>query len=167
MLAPMAEALSSQGKQRRYLVVRTGGVSCAIPALSVCRVTRGLPICPVPGGARRLLGLSHHDGDPIAVLDLAEMLGLGLGAGSAQAGVTVVVRVGASGGGLVGLGVDEALAVATPDSDGPRPTAADTTTDEMVALGGELLRVVDLERLGAVPAVPAPPGATSSNGSGA
>ena len=47
-----------------------------------------MPMTPVPGSTRRLVGLTHHDGDPIVVLDLLELLGLGLGEGSAQAGRT-------------------------------------------------------------------------------
>lgn len=142
----MAEPEPRQGKQRQYLIVRTGGVRCAIPAVSVRRVVRGMPITPVPGSARRLVGLAHHDGDPIAVLDLAEVLGLGLGEGAAQPGVTVVARVGPAGEGLVGLGVDDALAVTTPDPEDLRRASAGPA--EAVAVGGQQLRVVDLERLG-------------------
>lgn len=138
--------MSPQGEQRRFLIVRSGNVRCAIPALSVRRVVRGLPMTPVPGSARRLVGLTHHDGDPIVVLDLLELLGLGLGEGTAQAGVTVVARVGPTGTELVGLGVDEALEVASLDLWGLEAHASGPVTCE-VWVGGHLLRVLDPEAL--------------------
>lgn len=143
----MAETSTPQGEQRRYLVVRSGGVRCAIPARSVRRVVRGLPITPVPGSARRLVGLTHHDGDPIVVLDLLELLDLGLGETSGPLEVTVVARVGPSGEELVGLGVDDAIEVASLDLSDLQAPAPGPVAGE-VLVGGQLVRVLDLEALG-------------------
>lgn len=97
----------------QFLMVRTGGRRCALPLGMVRRVLRGLQVHPVPAGDRRLMGLAQFGGEPLAVVDLAAIVGeVGSGHG---AGLTVVLgrRRSDSGASLLGLSVDEVEEVAT------------------------------------------------------
>ena len=125
-----------------HLLVRVGETTAALPATAVRRVVRAPRLYPVPGAGEGLLGLAEFAGEPLAVLDLAALMGAP-GAAGATPPVTVVTWIGAGGEReLVGLAVDEALEVADIDA----ATAA--------AGGGGLLlderpvRLLDLERLG-------------------
>jgi chemotaxis signal transduction protein len=125
-----------------HLLVRVGETTAALPASAVRRVARALRLHPLPGSGEGLLGLAEFAGEPLAVLDLARLLGVGAAVSEAPP-VTVVAWLGAgSERELVGLAVDEALEVAELD------------VARAAAGGGELLagqrpvRVVDLERLG-------------------
>lgn len=93
-----------------YLLVRTGGAVAALPASAVRRVVRGTRLHPLPGAGPGLVGLAEFAGEPLAVLDLAQLLGLELR--SSLPAVTVVTWLGSGPEReLVGLGVDEATAV--------------------------------------------------------
>jgi chemotaxis signal transduction protein len=121
-----------------HLLVRLGGVTAAMPAPAVRRVVRALELHPLPGAGEGLLGLAEFAGEPLAVLDLARLLGLGEGGAAA---VTVVAWIGPQAEReLVGLAVDEALAVTSLDG------AAIAAGEALV--GGAPVRLVDLERLG-------------------
>ena len=93
----------------------------------------------MPGAGRGLLGLIEFAGEPLAVLDLAGLLGLD-SAEIRRPTITVVARLGRAGEReLVGLAVDEALGVvplAVP------PEGGETKHE------GVPVRFVDLERLG-------------------
>jgi chemotaxis signal transduction protein len=99
-----------------HLVVRVGELRAALPARAVRRVTRAPAISPLPGARGALCGLLEFGGEPLAVLDLARLLGAPPAAGPAA--VAVVVRLPDDGSaGIAGpfetvaLGVDEALEV--------------------------------------------------------
>lgn len=125
-----------------HLLVRVGETTAALPAPAVRRVARALRLHPLPGAGEGLLGLAEFAGEPLAVLDLARLLGVASPAGSAPP-VTVVAWLGSGADReLVGLAVDEALEVA--DLDVARAAAAG---GELV-VGERPVRVVDLERLG-------------------
>lgn len=124
-----------------HLLVRVGEVTAAMPAAAVRRVVRALELHPLPGAGDGLLGLAEFAGEPIAVLDLARLMGLGEGG---TAAVTVVAWIGPQAEReLVGLAVDEALAVATL-------AGAAIGADEALVAGAPV-RLVDLERLGESP----------------
>ena len=52
-----------------------GATTAAMPALAVRRVVRALELHPLPGAGEGLLGLFEFGGEPLAVLDLARLLG--------------------------------------------------------------------------------------------
>lgn len=122
-----------------YLLVRCGEKIAALPAAAVRRVVRGARLHPLPGAGPGLVGLAEFAGEPLAVLDLAQLLGEERR--SSRPPVTVVTWLG---GGeereLVGLGVDDAIEVAELD-----PTALALGT---ALVGGRPVLVVDTERLG-------------------
>ena len=123
-----------------HLLVRVGETTAAVPALAVRRVVRALELHPLPGAGDGLLGLSEFGGEPIAVLDLARLLGVA-SASTAAPPVTVVAWIGPRAEReLVGLAVDEALEVASLDG-------AAVAAGEAL-LRGETVRLVDVERLG-------------------
>ena len=142
-----------------YLLVRVGERVAALPALAVRRVVRGARLHPLPGAgrprrgearrARRrerarhprggLVGLAEFAGEPLAVLDLAQLLGEERR--SSRPPVTVVTWLGSgSDRELVGLGVDDAIEVTEIDA------AALGVGQALV--GGRPVLVVDLDRLG-------------------
>lgn len=125
-----------------HLLVRVGETTAALPAAAVRRVVRALRLHPVPGAGEGLLGLSEFAGEPLAVLDLASLMGTPGVAGAAPP-VTVVTWIGAGAEReLVGLAVDEALEVADLDA-----AAAAAGSGELL-LGERPVRLLDLERLG-------------------
>jgi chemotaxis signal transduction protein len=124
-----------------YLLVRLGDSLAALPASSVRRVVRGARLHPLPGAGPGLIGLAEFAGEPLAVLDLAQLLGeepRGL-----RPPVTVVTWLGSGAEReLVGLGVDDAIEVTELD---PAAVAAG-----QALVGGRPAVVVDTERLGVV-----------------
>jgi chemotaxis signal transduction protein len=111
LIAVSQEVARGQG-DRRFLLVRSGGIYCALPANQVRRIVRGLTCHSVPGGKPHLLGLAQYGGEPLAVLDI-----LALVSGSApRANNRATVIIGRERRGartVLGLAVDEALRVAT------------------------------------------------------
>lgn len=131
--------------------MRAGETVAALPAAAVRRVVQTPTLYPLPGAGEGLLGLVEFAGEPLAVLDLARLLGA-VAEEAAPRRITVVtlvpapVAVSSTAAGtaereLLGLAVDEALEVIDLD---PRTAGA----------GGELLahgqpvKLVDLEALG-------------------
>jgi chemotaxis signal transduction protein len=107
------ELQTAQG-DRRFLLVRAGGVSYAIAADQVRHVVRGLACHPLPGSRPQLLGLAQFAGEPMAVLDLHALAE----GGAAQSGqwVTVILGRGESHSwSALGLAVDEVLRVGKLD----------------------------------------------------
>lgn len=122
-----------------HLIVRVGDGSAALPAAAVRRVVRSLKLHPLPGAGDGLIGLAEFAGEPLAVLDLARLLGFAAAAGPTPA-VTVVAWLGSGADReLVGLAVEEALEVTALD--GGAMAAGD------VLVRGQAVRLVDLERL--------------------
>lgn len=112
ILTAMDQEVACGQGDRHFLLVRSGGVFCALPANEVRRVVRGLTCHPVPGGQPHLLGLAHYGGEPLAVLDI-----LALVSGDApRANNRATVILGREKRGtrtVLGLAVDEALRVAS------------------------------------------------------
>jgi chemotaxis signal transduction protein len=125
-----------------HLLVRVGGTTAALPAGAVRRVVRALRLHPLPGAGPGLIGLAEFAGEPLAVLDLARLLGVDGAATGPAPPVTVVAWVGAAAEReLVGLAVDEALEVTSLEG------AA--VAEGEALLRGAPVRLLDLERLGA------------------
>jgi chemotaxis signal transduction protein len=136
------------------LLVRLGVATAALPAAAVRRVARSLPVAPLPGASGALLGLVEFGGEPLPVLDLAQLLersaaestapetraaGGARPAAKPAPAVTVIAWVGDAGEReLLGLAVDEALDVA-------RLEPSDIPGEALHA--GVPVRLVDLERL--------------------
>lgn len=122
-----------------YLLVRLGESTAALPASAVRRVVRGARLHPLPGTGPGLLGLAEFAGEPLAVLDLAQLLGQERR--SSRPPVTVVTWLGSGDDReLVGLGVDDAIEVAELD------VAALATGQALI--GGRPVVVVDTDQLG-------------------
>ncbi len=122
-----------------YLLVRLGERVAALPALAVRRVVRGARLHPLPGAGPGLVGLAEFAGEPLAILDLAQLLGDERR--NSRPPVTVVAWLGSgSDRELVGLGVDDAIEVAELD--------ASALALGQALVGGRPVVVVDTERLG-------------------
>lgn len=132
---------------RRYLLVRAGDRLVAIEARLVRRILRALSTTPLPGARPELLGLAEFAGEPLPVLDLAQLVGAGPGP-AASFPVTVVVWVSSPAGPeLVGLAADAAL-----DLVAIAPSAI-AAVNQGVVVGEAVLaqgtaELVDLARLG-------------------
>ncbi len=128
-----------------HLVVRAGGRCCGLPLPAVRRVVRELTLHPVPASARRLLGLAQFGGEPLAVVDLATLIGEVAGHG----GLTVVLdrRRGRGGAGL-GLAVDAVLGVRRlgPPQGPCREASSAVVTGEVASADGPVL-LLDAERI--------------------
>ncbi len=123
-----------------YLLVRLGERLAALPALAVRRVVRGARLHPLPGAGPGLVGLAEFAGEPLAILDLAQLLGDERE--NSRPPVTVVTWLGSGADReLVGLGVDDAIEVVELD---PAALALG-----QALVGGRPVVVVDTERLGA------------------
>jgi chemotaxis signal transduction protein len=126
---------------RAHLIVRVGETTAALPAGGVRRVVQALRLHPLAGAGASVLGLAEFAGEPLAVLDLAHLLGLSRPAGDAPPVTVVAWLGGADEREQVGLAVDEALEVVELD-------AAAAAAGELL-VRGRPVRLVDLERLGA------------------
>ena len=88
------------------VLVRAGGLLCALPLGSVVETLRSPPVMPVAGTPAWVKGVAVIRGAMVAVVDLGIMLGSGFG-GSMQARL-VTLRVGSR---VVALAVDSVVGV--------------------------------------------------------
>lgn len=131
-----------------HLLVRAGDAVCALPIAQVRRVVKALAVHRLPGAAAELLGLAEHAGEPLAVIDLARLVGAAAGANPTYP-VTVVVAAGPpEAPELVGLAADSALEVVELSPSAAVGGEAGVLAGE-VEVAGEVVRVVDLSALGA------------------
>jgi purine-binding chemotaxis protein CheW len=131
-----------------HLLVRAGDAVCALPLAGVRRVVKALAVHPLPGAAPELLGLAEYAGEPLAVVDLARLVGAAAGA-SPTTPVTVVAAAGPpEARELVGLAADAALEVVALAPGAMTPGDGGLAAGE-IDVAGEVVRVVDLEALGA------------------
>lgn len=139
----MAEAGS-----RRFLLLSAGDRLAAVDARQVRRILRALPTVPLPGAQPELLGLAEYGGEPLPVLDLAQLIGAKPGPPPSFP-VTVVVWVGPpSRPELVGLAADAALDLVRIPQEQVVPVGEGLVAGE-VALPQGTAEVLDLSRLGA------------------
>ncbi len=95
---------------RRFLIVRSAELHCAVPAARVRRVARDIGHLPLPGGRPHLIGLGQYGGEPLAILDLRALVTGQPPAADPQATVIVTPRS-VPAAARLGLGVDEAMGV--------------------------------------------------------
>jgi chemotaxis signal transduction protein len=133
-----------------HLLVRAGEYVCALPLAVVRRVVRALPLHPLPGSAPELRGLAELAGEPLPVLDLGRLARAPQGANPAHP-VTIVAWAGPEGAReLIGLAADAALDVAQLDAAAVLGGDGGLIQGETL-VGGQLVRVINLEALGQEP----------------
>ena len=146
------EAVEAGGRRTRreegtHLLVRAGEYSCALPLALVRRVVRALTVHPLPGAAGELEGLAEFGGEPLPVLNLARLVNAPPGANPSYP-VTVVVWVGpAEAREVIGLSADAALEVVHVPA-GSIVAGDGGFLQGEAAVGGEVIRVLNLEALG-------------------
>ena len=89
------------------LLVTAGGELFGIPASRIIRVLRDVTVHPIPGARPPLVGLGQYGGEPVAVVDLLELV-RGRASGSVQRVVVLVSPDRRMGHEMIGLAVDEA-----------------------------------------------------------
>ena len=97
---------SSSASRLSVVLVRAGGLLCALPLASVIETLRNPSIMPIAGTPAWVRGIAVIRGGTVAVVDLGILLGSGAGA-SRQPRV-VTVRVGSR---IVGLAADSIVGV--------------------------------------------------------
>jgi purine-binding chemotaxis protein CheW len=146
------ETVATDGRRTRrqegtHLLVRAGEYSCALPLALVRRVVRALTVHPLPGAAGELEGLAEFGGEPLPVLNLARLVNAPPGANPSYP-VTVVVWVGpAEAREVIGLSADAALEVVHVPA-GSIVAGDGGFLQGEAAVGGEVIRVLNLEALG-------------------
>lgn len=133
---------------RRFLLLSAGDRLVAVDARQVRRILRALPTVPLPGAQPELLGLAEYAGEPLPVLDLAQLIGARPGPPPSFP-VTVVVWVGPSSQPeLVGLAADAAVDLVGIPQELVVPLGEGLVAGEVVLPQGTA-EVLDLSRLGA------------------
>ena len=147
-LLTMPIEASSSASRLSVVLVRAGGLLCALPLASVIETLRSPSIMPIAGTPAWVRGIAVIRGGTVAVVDLGILLGSGAGA-SKQARV-VTVRVGSR---IVGLAVDSIVGVSEFErsvlSDVP-PMLRQAHPEVLAAMGmldRELLMVLDGSRI--------------------
>jgi len=130
------------------LLVQAGDDLCAVPIAAVRRVVKALQAYPLPGAGPELLGLAEYGGEPLAVLDLARLVNASSGPKPLYP-VTVVVTAGpANSRETVGLAADGAVEIVSIAPASVVPSAGGIVRGE-ATVGGKVVRLIDLEALGA------------------
>lgn len=144
LAAPLPTERGS-AERRDHLVVTVAGGRFALPAGRVDGVAPARRVTRLPGAPPFVLGLSHHRGDVVAVLDAARLLGAP-GEAAREGGFLVLLR---DEGARFALAVDGVAGVETVAGEEVRPVPAGSGWEVAyvagVAPGG--LAVVDVERL--------------------
>jgi len=137
----MDQEVSRTEGVHRYLLVRSGGTRWALPADQVRRVVRNLPCHPVPGGQPHLVGLAQYAGEPLAVLDLHNLVGGGTLRSDHRATV-ILDRRNERSGSVLGLAIDEAQRVVTV-AHPPQPDSEDALVQGTITIDGDAVNVLD------------------------
>ena len=146
-MQPLETAEPETRREGTHLLVRAGEYACALPLAAVRRVVRALTVHPLPGASGELEGLAEFGGEPLPVLNLGRLLNAPPGANPAYP-VTVVVWVGPpEAREAVGLAADAALEVVHVPSGSVVAGDGGLLLGE-APVGGEVVRVVNLEALG-------------------
>ena len=131
-------------KDRRFLVVRSGALKCALPASDVVRIVRGLTCFPIPGSEVRLLGLAQYAGEPLPVLDLHAVVE-GTTSGSRHRSTVILGRSRRRDRTILGLAVDEVLQVVELPIENMGAADAGVTANSTIE--GAEVKVVNTARL--------------------
>jgi len=147
LIEPLDSPDSETRREGTHLLVRAGEYACALPLAAVRRVVRAVAVHPLPGAAGELEGLAEFGGEPLPVLNLAQLVKASPGANPAYP-VTVVVWVGAAPAReMVGLSADAALEVVHVPAESIVAGDGGLLLGE-APIGGEVVRVLNLEALG-------------------
>jgi purine-binding chemotaxis protein CheW len=152
--------LGTYDPSRRALLIQARRWVCALPAASVVEVMRPLPVQPIEGAPRFVRGLAIIRGAPVAVVDLAALLGAGSGERGAR---FVTARAGPR---TVALEVSAVLGFEALDASALHalpPLLSEALPDQVQKLGaldGHTLALLDVLRIlpGAELRAPAPEG---------
>jgi chemotaxis signal transduction protein len=140
----MVQDVTGDQEDLRCVLVRSGSLSCALPAADVVRVLRGLICYPVPGSRARLLGLAQYGGEPLPVLDLHAVVE-GDPSGTRHRSTVILGRGRRRDRHVLGLAVDEVVRVVdlskAPAVDGETGLVVDSVVD------GEKVKVLNTGRL--------------------
>jgi chemotaxis signal transduction protein len=134
----MDRKTTSAQADRHYLLIRSAGLRCALPAPSVRRVVRDLASYPLAGSRPHLLGLSQYGGEPLAIVDLHALLTGSRPRPDHRTTLIVKPPRGPLRGNL-GLAVDEAVSVIRLDHDDRSSEGAALVAAEINHDGGPLL----------------------------
>lgn len=151
----MAQKTTAGQEDRRFLLVRSGSLKCALPASDVVRIVRGLISYPVPGSQPRLLGLAQYGGEPLPVLDLHAVVD-GSPSGSRHRSTVILGRGQRRDRPLLGLAVDDVLQVVTLASESVASVEseaiayAEIEDDEVKVLDTRRLLADGMDETGAV-----------------
>lgn len=145
---PEAPAERKTRREGTHLLVRAGEYACALPLAAVRRVVRALTVHPLPGAAGELEGLAEFGGEPLPVLNLARLVNASPGANPSYP-VTVVIWVGpAEAREMIGFAADAALEVVHVPADSIVTGGDGGFLQGEAAVGGEVVRILNLEALG-------------------
>lgn len=132
----------------RFLLIRSGERRLLIPAERVVRILSSLRVNPLPGAAPEVMGLAQVEGEPLAIVDLARIIG-GVPLAGTWVRVAVELRVGPEGGKeAIGLGVDEALRLVVVDHVSPAEGSSQTFFHGSAVVEDETAFVLDLDIFG-------------------
>ncbi len=132
----------------RFLLIRSGERRLLIPGEKVVRILSSLRVNPLPGAAPEVMGLAQVEGEPLAVVDLARIIG-GVPLAGTWVRVAIELRIGPEGREeRVGLGVDEALRLVAVDEVAAAEGASQAFFQGSAVVEGETALVLDLEALG-------------------
>jgi chemotaxis signal transduction protein len=135
-------------REGTHLLVRAGEYACALPLAAVRRVVRALTVHPLPGAAGELEGLAEFGGEPLPVLNLARLVNASPGANPSYP-VTVVIWVGpAEAREMIGFAADAALEVVHVPPESIVAGGDGGFLQGEAAVGGEVVRILNLEALG-------------------
>ena len=138
------ETPRNEGDQS-FLLIRSGRLTCAIPASEVVRIVRGLTCHPVPVSDAHFLGLAQYGGDPLPVLDLHTLVE-GQASGRRHHSTVILGRRRSRSHLLVGLAIDEALRVVSIGTE-PSTDQGDSLVGAVVEMEGEAVKVLRTELL--------------------
>jgi chemotaxis signal transduction protein len=141
----MDQEVASEEVHERFLLVRAGNMSCAVPATDVVKVVRRLRCFAVPGSRPHLVGLAQYGGDPLPVLDLHVLVKSG-GSNARHHSTVILGRGRKRGRSVLGLAVDEVLRVVHL----PRKALDEPNTDfvgDTVELEGDDIKVLNTQQL--------------------
>jgi chemotaxis signal transduction protein len=141
----MVQEVSQGRKDRRFLLLRSGGSSCALPADDVVRVVRDVICHPVPGSQPHFMGLAQYGGEPLPVLDLHAMVE-GEATRTRHRSTVILGRGRRRAHSLVGLAVEEVLRVAEVGRAASSEHASDLVTG-VAHIEGEAVLILNSERL--------------------
>ncbi|HEY0557534.1 MAG TPA: chemotaxis protein CheW [Thermoanaerobaculia bacterium] len=145
---PEAPAERKTRREGTHLLVRAGEYACALPLAAVRRVVRALTVHPLPGAAGELEGLAEFGGEPLPVLNLARLVNASPGANPSYP-VTVVIWVGpAEAREMIGFAADAALEVVHVPAESIVAGGDGGFLQGEAAVGGEVVRILNLEALG-------------------